>query len=201
MGLIDPVTLSTALQGVNPEAAALANDARTTITAYPAPFLRRYAIYSVLHKNPHHPVMFFVAYATGQSAYLLTDAPDDFIHMARADGVSIDSPETAADYADAYLDTTRSMDKLFYRIGTAAEVRFRPELDDEETHAKDEFLRQYESVIKPSEAVATTSGFDVTVYAIREQALERHVLSVTRDGQTNDVETVLAEDLPLVYGA
>lgn len=201
MVLIDPVTLSKALQSVNPEVAALTNDARTTITAYPAPFLRRYAIYSVLHKNPHHPVMFFVAYAPGRSAYLLTDAPDDFVQMARADGVRIDTPETAVAYANAYIDTTRGMDKLFYRIGAAAEARFRPELDDEETRAKEEFLRQYESALKPSNAVAATSGFDVTVYAIREQALERHVLSVAHDGQTSDEVTVLAEDLPLVYGA
>jgi hypothetical protein len=55
-------------------------------------------------------------------------------------------------------------------------------------------------VIVPPAAEATASGYAVTVYAVREQALERHVVTVRRNGEVQSDITILEQGLPLVYG-
>jgi hypothetical protein len=55
-------------------------------------------------------------------------------------------------------------------------------------------------VVAPPAVESAEDGFTVTVYAVREQALERHVLEVRLDGGIEDTRTVLEHELPLVYG-
>jgi hypothetical protein len=190
--------LSDALSRVDKQYAQLVTDPMTDIDPVPAPFLNDYTIYAVKHFVPHRSVMFYVGFAPGKRAFVLTTKPDDFSRMARADSVVIDSAEVAISYAKVYLDTTRSMNRLFYLVDSLDDVMFRPELDDEEQQAKAAFVNQ--SPIAPPTVEEAKKKYIVTLYAVREQALERHVITVDKKGNIKTSVAVIERDLPLVYG-
>jgi hypothetical protein len=192
--------LSKALSGVDKQYARLAKDRMTKVAVYDAPFLNEYRIYRVRHLNPHKPIVFYVGFAPRKRAYLLTGAPENMTKLAKADGVVIDSPEVAATFASTFLEVTRSMARLFYQVQSVDELKFRPNLPDEQRQVKEEIETKYRSIISPPAAEPADSGYAVTVYAVREQALERHSVRVSRDGDISDEVSVLETGLPLVYG-
>jgi hypothetical protein len=192
--------LSKALQSINQQYAAMVAGPMCEIKVHPAPFMRRYQICRVEYFNPTHPVVFYVGFAEKQRAFLLTGAPDNFVRMARGDGVTIEAPETAAQYAATSLEVTRSMSRLFYLVSSLDDVIIRPNLDEAGAKARDAFKQQFRAVIVPPTALAAGKDFQSTVYAVREQALERHTLVVSRKGDLKDEIAVLAQGLPLVYG-
>jgi hypothetical protein len=145
-------------------------------------------------------MLFFTGFRPPRKAYLLTGQPGHFVQMAQDDGVALDAAEQAIAYAVAYLETTRSMSDLVYLVRSVDDVQVRPNLEDEEMTAAVGFTEQYRTIIVPPAAEATSGGFVVTAYAIREQALERHRLSVHRDGGIQPTVETLETDLPLVYG-
>ena len=192
--------LKKALQSLNKQYADLLTDPMTEITVYDAPFLSRYQIYGVEHFDPYASVFFYVGFAERQRAYILTGTPENYVKMFKADGAVIAAVEPAARYAATYLDVTRSMKKLFYLVRSVDEVKFRPNLSGDEAQARAAFIDQYRPVITPPSATLTSQGYQVTLYAVREQALERHTLTVKKKGEIQDQLTVLAQSLPLVYG-
>jgi hypothetical protein len=192
--------LAEALRPVEETYAELAADTATQVEIYPAPFLTRYEIYRVEHRNPSKPVVFYVGYAPGEQVYVLTGAPAELIALARVDGARIDSPDSAEAYTITFLETTRSMSELFYVVESTDDVQFRPNLSPEQEQAKAAFVEEYGPVIQPASAAPADYGYLVTVYAVRDQALERHAVSVGPDGTVTDEITILERDLPLVYG-
>jgi hypothetical protein len=192
--------LAEALGPVDETYAELAADTATQVEIYPAPFLTRYEIYRVEHRNPSKPIVFYVGYAPGEQAYVLTGTPAELIDLVRVDGVRIDSPDAAEAYAVTFLETTRSMSELFYVIESTDDVQFRPNLSPDQEQAKAAFVEEYGPVIEPANAAPVDDGYLVTVYAVRDQALERHAVSVGPDGAVTDEATTLERDLPLVYG-
>jgi len=192
--------LGKALKSINKQYAGLVTDSMTEVKIHDAPFLKRYQIYRVEHFNPHKPILFYVGFAPKQQAYLLTGTPENYLKLGLADGVVIDSPEIAANYAATYLEVTRSMSKLFYLVQSVDEVKFRPNLTDDRVKAKTSFIEQYRPVITPPTAELADHNYTVTAYAIREHTLERHSLMVNTEGNIKDDITILEQDLPLVYG-
>jgi hypothetical protein len=192
--------LAAALRPVDEQVAQLTADSPTKVETYPAPFLTQYQIYRVEHLNPDKPIVFYVGYAPGEKAYLLTGAPADMIDLAKADGVVVDSPETAEGYAAAFLEVTRSMAELFYTVESVDEMQFRPNLTAEQERVKAAFVEEYRAIIQPATATPIDGGYVVTLYAVREQTLERHEVSVSTDGTVTEQIAVLEQDLPLVYG-
>jgi len=192
--------LSKALSGVDKQYSRLLRERMTRVAVCEAPFLREHRIYRVTHLSPHKPIVFYVGFAPRKRAYLLTGAPEDFIKLGKADGVTIDSRELAASYAAVYLEVTRSMSRLFYLVRSVDEVEFRPNLADEQLQVKAAIEAKYRSIISPPAAEPADSGFVVTVYAVREQTLERHTARVSSMGDIQDEASVLETGLPLVYG-
>jgi len=192
--------LSKALRSVDKKYAELVEDEMTEVEVYPASFLTQYQIYRVEHFSPYKPMLFYVGYAPRGQAYLLTGMPENYINLGQADGVMLETPKEAASYATTYLEVTRLMSDLFYQVGSMVEIEFRPNLSQEEEQVKEAFVTQYSSVIKPPQTEVTGDGYRVTVYAVREQALERHDMLVSREGTIQDDVVILEQDLPLVYG-
>jgi hypothetical protein len=192
--------LSRALKPVDEQYARLAGDGRTEATVVPTMFLRRHRIYRVEYFAPSKPVLFYVGFAQGELAYLLTARVENYVRMGKADGVTIRSPEVAANFAAVFLEVTRSMSDLFYVVNAVGDLRWRPNLTAGQDQAKASFIQHYSSVIQPPSARAQGQSYAVTVYAVREQALERHRLIVRTEGDISDEVKVSEQDLPLVYG-
>src|SRR5688500_2089220 len=101
--------LAEALAGVGRDYARILADPATDVGVYPTRFLTRHRIYRVDFSDPPEMVAFYVGYADGGPAYLLTGQPAEFGRLAAADRVAIDESAVAAEYATAYLETTRTM--------------------------------------------------------------------------------------------
>ncbi len=192
--------LSQALQPVNERYAALVLDKMTEVNKVPANFLTQYVIYRVEYSGQYHPVLFYVGYASNQRALLLTGMPENYSMLAQADGVKLRTAEAAASFAGLYLEVTRSTTELFYPVTEVGQVKFRPNLAQDKEQVKEAFIARYRPIIKPPQAQTVGGTYQVTAYAVREQALERHDLLVSQDGTIQDAIAVLEKDLPLVYG-
>jgi hypothetical protein len=175
----------------------------TTLHSVPLPalFPPSAQLYRVYHPTPYHPIVFMVG-LTGGVAYPLTGHPERFIEMAQAAGVAVDSADTALAYVRAWLETTRPARQLFYLVSALDELEFVLNPTDEERAEIATFERDYGKLLRPPQANADSSGttFTVTLFAVRDRALERHTLTVARDGGANAAVETLAERLPLVEG-
>ena len=118
--LID--AMGSALGSVSKHYASLLTDPMTEIEIYPAPYLSNFQISRIQHLSPNKPALFYVGFALGEKAYLLTGAPENFIELALADVVFIDSKELAISYATTYLEVTRTMSELFYLVRSIKEA-------------------------------------------------------------------------------
>jgi hypothetical protein len=176
----------------------LAFDWRTTLTPYPAPFLTRHAIWAVENFAHHHPIFLFFAQAEGGEARILTGDPVAFVRVAQDDGVRIAAPEEAVAYASAYLWTTRDTDVLFSILTSVDDLRTVPNPTAEEGRQIEDLRSRYGDVVTPPFAGAVDDLFIVTLFASRNQALERHALTVSRGGDVSDDVETLERDLPLV---
>ena len=193
--------LRKALAPVSKHHAQRAGDPQADIEIYAAPFLKRYRIYRINYFGGRKVDLFYVAVADGLRAYVLTPYPENYIAMAREEGLVIDDPETAVNYVTVYVEVTRSMSSLSYLVQSVDEVRFRPNLTPEQEEVKGAFIERYRSVITGPTANPVAGGFDVFAYTVREQVLEQHRFQVSRDGDIQDAVNVLEQNLPLVYGA
>ena len=193
--------LAEALRAAAPAYAGWLSQPETSLERYPAPFFPRLAIYKVIYHSSHHPLGFYAAWAPGLPAYLLSDEPQNFVAAALADGVSLDSAEAALAYARAYLDTTRAADELFYVLDSAEAVRFYPEMGEEEQQRADRFRATYAHIIAPPSAAPAGTGWRVTLYAMRQQALERLTLRLTPFGAVDITGQILEAGLPVVFAS
>ena len=192
--------LSEALSHTSKEYAPLVMDSMTRIEEYPAPFFQLHHIYRLEHLSPRKPILFYVGFASGGAAYLLTDHPENYMHVARADGLVIASTEVATSYAIGFLEVTRSMSRTFYVVHSTEDVRFRPNLANEETRNKEAFIQKYSSTIAPATAQVEDDRYHVDVFVVRGQALEKDSLTIEKNGAIQLHPTTLEQNLPLVYG-
>jgi len=192
--------LSQALTNVNEHYANLVINPMTELEVYPTPFLQEYQIYRVEYFNPHKPVLFYVGFVPGKPAYLLTSNPKNYVSLAQADDVVINSPQVAVNYVTAYLEVTRSMSELFYLVSSVNDIKFRPNLTDEQAEFREAIVTKYSSVITAPTAKSINNGYLVTAYAVRGQVLEQYSITVSREGDIGSDVTTLEKSLPLLYG-
>jgi hypothetical protein len=192
--------LSKALASIDSECARLVRRESVDIAEYPAPFLMRYRIYSVQYATPHKPIMFYIAYAPENPAYVLTGNPDNYSKLGRSAGVLINSDKSAAAYAITYLEVTRSMSSVQYVVQAVADVRFRPNLPEKEEQQRLAFIRAYGNIIKTPTVSRLPSAYSVGVFAVHGVELWRHDIEIGAEGQIKDDIQVVETRLPLLYG-
>jgi hypothetical protein len=176
----------------------LAFDERTTFTRRPAPFLSRHGIWLLHHLGRYHPFVLHLAYAPDGPARILSGRPETFLSVAREDAVRIETSDAAVAYGVAYLVSTAEPDELFYLVDDVRDLKFVPNATVVENAEIAASHQGYEGVVEPPAARDLNGHFVVTVYAARERALERHTLTVARDGDVRADVEVLAPRLPLV---
>jgi hypothetical protein len=180
------------------EEASIVTRGGTRLTPLPAPFLRSWRVYQVDYRQGAHPVRLHVA-SGGARALLLTGDPKAFTTMTEADGTTVADPAAATAVARLYLDSTRPRGKLTYIVGSVDEIRFRPNITGDAARRRDRVIARYRPDIAAPAAVAKGTGFAVTAYVVRDQALERRELTVAKDGRTREKVVTLVKDLPVPY--
>lgn len=192
--------LAAALAESAPEFAHWLADPATTVAAYPAPFLRRFGIYRLVYPTPYHAVGVYLAWAPDGPAYVLTGEPANFVAAALADGVSLDTAEQAQAYVRAYLDTTGASGELVSVVDSVAAVRFYSNPDPAEQQRLAAFQTRYAGHIRPPAVERDgAAGWVVTLFVVRQQALERTVARLAPFGALDLRTEVLAGGLPVVF--
>ena len=199
-----PVTrgqIQAALQPLRPDMAETILDTKLTrIERVPCPGLRRYEVFAVTRLDPYKPVLNYIGFAAGEPAFSLSQDPEAFVAMAKADGASIDSAEVAAGYAEALVTVTRPLTKLAYVVKSFADLRFRPKLSAAEEQAKADARAEFGGRITAPEAGPEGKGYRVVIYFVIEAELRRLAISVARDGAVDAASETLGTGLPLVGG-
>lgn len=180
--------------------AAVVADPQTEIERLATAFLNDYQILEIERSTAKKHTLLYLGFKPDRELYPLTGRPENFSQLAEADGVAIQSPEQAGNFVDVYLRVTATDRELFYRVDSVDEVLFRPNLEAEEARQKADFIETYRAVIRPAEVDAAGQGYRVTLYAVREQELERHEIRVGQGGEIGHEVAVLKKGLPLVYG-
>jgi hypothetical protein len=191
--------LAEALQRDYPDSAGFVRDPQTVLTLYELPLLGDATIYRVYAYGAHHPIAFMVGLAGGV-AFPLTGKPDNFSALARAAAVAIETAAAARDYACAWLVTTRPPGRRFVIVAALDDIEFLPNPDAEDRARIAAFKREFGARLAPPIAVATNDAFRVTLYAVRERALELHMLTVRPDGSIDDVIETLTDTAPVLEG-
>ncbi len=173
-------------------------DAITDIELEPTTIFKEYQIYKVEHFNPRKPIVFYVGFASGKSAFFLTDHPENYINLAEADNVIIQSSQLAIEYVINYLKFTDALTHIFYLVNSVDEIEFNPDLDAQELQDKTNFLETYHSVI--TEPIAQVEGNDylVTAYAVNENSLVQYDIRVKHHGEIITETKILASNLPIL---
>lgn len=194
--------MARALDAAEPAFAVLVLDEDTDIVerSLVTP-LRQFKLYQALYYGPDHQRSWQFAYAPNQPAFVLTAHPEAFRSVALADGLTIASAQDALDWACAYLETTRTNTEVFYLVASLEDVQVLTTDDLDVNNAIATFKTNFAGVITPPQAGSEDSEYRVTIWAIREQTLERHDLMVGRDGSITSSIAVIANNLPLVYSA
>ncbi len=188
------------LEANDSQGAALLSDPFTEITIYPTPFLRRYRIYRLLYHAPYKPLLLYLGFAPRQPHYWLQNTPHALDELARAEPVELTSAEEASRYAVMFLEVTRDLSVLVYLVKSIEEIRFAPRLTPAQEQVKAVLQEKYRGILAPPKAAVTEEGYRVTVYMVRQQELERHILRISRKGQVQNTITVLEREMPTVIG-
>lgn len=192
-------TLAAGLRRENRRFAELVLDEDSEIETVETPFLSDGSIYFVEHFGASHPTAFYVGLLEDGEVVLLSDHADRFELFARRGGARIEAQDRAASYARIYLETTRSMDSLFYVVEAVEDLRFRPNLEPAEERRKQAVVEEYGPRLRIT-VETEVDEYLVTLWAVREQTLERHAFRIGHDGRVSDSIETIEEDLPLVYG-
>ncbi len=191
-------TLVAALGNASPSIADLAKNERTTITVVDLPEGGTWQVLDLLNRGVQRPVRAFVALSDGGEAKVLTGKPENFAVVAQA--VPVDTAVEATRLAQVFLDSTRSMSSLSYRVASTDDIRWRPRLDADGEKARDALLSSVGRQIAAPRAERTGGGWSVTLWTVTGQDLVRHQVTLGGSQGIADSAKTTASDLPVVIG-
>jgi len=190
--------LAAGLRDTSPVLSALVAKPTTTLAEAPLPGASGWKVVDITSPVPPHPQRAFVGLHESGRTVLLSGRPDGFASVTQ--GLEVADAGDAVTLATTYIDATRSMSTLGYRVEKPADVRWRPTLDAEQAKVRDAFLAEQGEQLAAPRAKAVDGGWTVTVWTITGSQLVRHDLTVRADGTVTDVTAVAADKLPVVIG-
>ncbi len=158
------------------------------------------AVAGLFEAFPHPSASFYAGVAGGRVFYL-TDAPDVFAAMVRANGLRVTDEQTAAELAREYVETTRTFETFTTVLDSADGIEWaaRPEQEKGEggESASEVIARVREAVRPPTAAFAGQGRYVVSVFVLHGDAVEHRVLTVTAEGTVTERTEDVFPDLPV----
>lgn len=152
----------------------------------------------VLFETVPHASASFYAGIAGDKVFYLTDSPGSFGEMIRAAGLRVTTPQTAIDVACAYVETTRSMRSFSGVIDSPADIDWAPAETPEDQQAISQFKERLSGILRlPAADPAGGGGYDVTLYAVRDETVERRTVTITPEGWIAERSETVEEGLPV----
>lgn len=159
------------------------------------------AVAGLFEAFPHPSASFYAGVADGRVFYL-TGAPDAFAAMVRANGLRVTDEQTAAELAREYVEITRTFETFTTVLDSADGIKWdiSPEDEEEEEEresASEVVARVREAVQPPTVAAAGQGRYEVSVFVLHGDAVERRVLTVTAEGAVTGRTEDVFPDLPV----
>lgn len=192
--------ISKLLKKEHPYYAELIQDSLSSLKAYDLPMFSQHQIYEVLYMGPNKPITFTIAHDSNRKrAYVLTANPDQFTAICQAENLQLTDASEALELVQAQLLLPLMAKERLYILESINDIRFRPNLEEEEAAIKQNVVREFEKVIIGPAPEKNDTGFECTLYVIHDRQLEQREVFVSQSGEINQVVKVLASDLPLPY--
>lgn len=138
-----------------------------------------------------HPSASFYAGVAGGRVFCLTGAPDAFADMVQASGLQVTDEQTAAELARQYVETTRTFETFATALDSADDINWRT------PPAPEVAARLREAVRPPVAAAAGPGRYEVSLFVLHGDAVERRVLTVTADGTVTERTEDVFRNLPV----
>ena len=194
----DRTSLATLLDPVQPEAARIVRDERTTIRRVPAPFLRQGLIFRADHELPQRPITFTVGYARPSNfIVLLADNQEGFQSLVAQAGAAIETHEQRLAYAITWLETTRRFDQIFVVLKSFADLRPMADPNAGQRQSLQALRGKYENLI----GLPVPGGsppWTLPIYALQRNDLALFTVTIRGDGTGSVTRAVLEANTPLL---
>jgi hypothetical protein len=169
-------------------------DRAPDIRPFPVPGLGERAVWRVRLEDLDHPVQVYVGLWPDGRARLLSDDQPAFLDLAGARGAEIDDADTALGYVLGFLEATRGPSVIVRPVSEPGDIPWRPGSPDEEAR-RAEFASG--PGVAPPRVEETPEGFDVELWLVVDQRIQRNIFRVSGDGSVSAEHHVVAADLPL----
>ena len=190
-------TLKSALANVSPTTADLVLDPDTSLEVVRLGVDSTWQVVDILHRGVPHEREVFVALSNGGEAKILTNRPENFdVVLGNAD---VTSAEEAVSVAKVFLDSTRSLSTLTYRVASADDIKWRPKLDEAGEKRRAEVLAKGGRQVAAPIATRSGDSWQVTAWTVTGTNLVRHDITIG-DASVADRTTVVEPKLPVVIG-
>lgn len=197
----DRSSLAMLLDPVQPEAARMVRDSRTTVRRVPTPFLRNGLIFRVDHALPQRKVVFTVGYARPENfVVLLADNAEGFQALVARASPLVETHEQRLAYAVAWLETTRRFDRSFAILKSFSDLRPVANPNPEQRLALQALRAKYEALIAlppPGRA----APWVLPVYALQQNDLVLFSVTIQANGTGSLARAVLEANTPLLPAA
>jgi hypothetical protein len=192
---MDKETLAKRVEPLDQTVSQIIRAENTTIQEVTAPFLRDGKIYKISKFAPTRPIIIFVGVVGDDSTYLIGDAKKYFAFVKKS-GIALNSDELRKDYILNFLEVTEAENERLQIVDSVADIKPRPNLNDDQKRQFAEFQEKYKSIIQPLK-----QGEEKTykIYAIKEQNLIQMDLTIKEDDTIEEHETVLEPNLLIPY--
>ena len=192
---MDKETLAKRVEPLDQTVSQIIRAENATIQEVAAPFLREGKIYKISKFAPTRPIIIFVGVVGDDSTYLIGDAKKYF-EFVKKSGIALNSDELRKDYLLNFLEVTEAENERLQILESVADIKPRPNLNDDQKRQFAEFQEKYKSIIQPLK-----QGEEKTykMYAIKEQNLVQMDLTIKEDDTIEVRETVLESNLLIPY--
>ncbi|MCB0010262.1 MAG: hypothetical protein KDE34_00125 [Anaerolineales bacterium] len=191
--------IAAALSPLDDMFAAMVRNGSMVIEPVQAPYIKSHQLYRLENNRVSRPISLHLAIAKDQAGTLLTRSSETMTQFSEAAEIAISDEAEALRWAQLYLEIAPPESGLFRILESAADIGFRPNLDDVDRARQQQGEQTYAPRIHAPAVRADNDGFLVTLFAMVGHDLERLDVSVGRDGAIALGRELLLADLPTVY--
>ncbi len=186
------------LDTVQPEAARMVRDSRTTVRRVPTPFLRNGLIFRADHALPQRTVAFTVGYARPENfIVLLSDNVPGFQTLVARAGALVDTHEQRLAYALAWIETTRRFDRSFVVLKSFSDLRPMANPSPDQRQALQALRAKYEPLIALPPPLGA-APWVLPIYALDENSLVLLTVTIQASGAGSLSRAVMDANTPLL---
>jgi hypothetical protein len=194
---MDKKTLADRVKRVSQGLDEIVRSNETSIEKIETPFLRKGAIYRVVHYGKYHPMGFTVGVAEPDFTVMLPLNPAGFMELKdKGQLILSDSPEERLQYVVTFLETTRSFSQHFMVLREFEDIKLIPEPSDRE---KKEFVALKEKYLKAIKPPSFVDDSKIIVFAVKERNLVKIESTINSRGDITTTEKVLEIELPIPF--